>query len=412
MSGSRAAARSPRRLRGVVSSNYGWNRMLFHRCSRSSQVGPLLATASLAIAAAAALPSAAAAEEQPVAVLTVQTLDAFEQADSFSAALRLVIEDQAGWRTAQLDKDYALLVLVNTLGCTDPPDAACEEKIAAELKVERFVWGNMRLEGADVVGDLHFSVRGQPSKAVPFRYPANLKTSGDDTLLGIARSTFVELAGGATKAKLTVKAGTGAGAVLVDGKEVGQLSNGALTIEVEPGSRKITVKVPGFADSEAVVDVEPREVRDVTLSPQEPSESADPQIIIGFVTLGLGAVAAGVGAYGGILALQLNGSEYEPHRKALTGSPKFAESEQGCPAQGNEAFDQQELEDFCSGEKTAELLQSVLYPTAGALGLTGVILLATADWGGPESASARLPVRVVPFVGRDHAFITITTSLD
>lgn len=380
---------------------------------------PIVAACLLGLASLA-LPHRAHAEEYPVAVLTVQTLDAFEQADSFSSALRRVIEDESGWSAAQLDKDYALLVLVSTLGCSDPPDAACEQKIATELKVDRFVWGTMKLEGADVVGDLHFWASGEPSKATNFRYSANLKTAGDDTLIEVARKTFGDLVGGSTKAKVTVTAGNATGAVFVDGKEVGQLTGGKLVIDVEPGSRKITVKVPGFADSEAVIDVAAREAKAVTLTPQPPSDGVDAKIVIGFTALGLGAVAAGFGAYGGISALGLNGTEYDGYRQALTesgpGQP-FPDEEQGCPAEpadpsyvpGGGDFS---LESFCSREATAELLQSVLYPTAGVLGVTGIILLATGDWGGSSETAVNLPVRVTPMVGANHAFISVTGTLE
>src|SRR5688500_13647972 len=73
--------------------------------------------------------------ELPIAVLTVQTLDAFEQADALTTALKRAVEDAPGWSAAKTEKDYALQVLVLSLGCTDPPDAACEERIAQEIKV-------------------------------------------------------------------------------------------------------------------------------------------------------------------------------------------------------------------------------------------------------------------------------------
>ena len=398
---------SARVLRLSHASNYGWTRM--HRT--------FLTACALGLAALA-LPRTALAEEVPVAVLTVQTLDAFEQADSFSSALRRVIEDQAGWSTAQLDKDYALLVLVSTLECSDPPDAACEQKIASELKVDRFVWGNMKLDGGDVVGDLHFWAKGEPSRMTPFRYSANLKTAGDDTLMEVVRKTFLDLVGGQPKAKLTVNAGSSTGTLFVDGKEVGRLVGGVVTIEVDPGSHKITVKIPGYADSEAVLDVGPRENKSVTLTPSPPVASVDVKIVLGFVSLGLGAVAAGAGAYGGISALQLNGDDYDDYRKALTEEgpeDPYPENEQGCPAEpadpgaipkGGDIS----LGSFCAREATAELLQSILYPAAGAFGLTGVILLAMGDWG--EDAATAASLRVTPIVGSNHAFITVTGTLD
>jgi hypothetical protein len=358
-----------------------------------------------------ASPGRASADEWPVAVLTIQTLDAFEQADSFSAALRLAIEDAEGWRTAQLEKDYALLVLVNTLGCTDPPDTACEQKMAAELKVDRLVWGSMKLEGTEVVGDLHLYQANEPGKAVPFRYPANLKTAGDDTLVSIAAKTFVELTGGPPLGTVTVKASVPSGVVLVDGVEVGKIESGRATIQVAPGKRKISVQAPGYTDMEAVIDVTARDSREVSLSANVATPSIDLKIPLGFVSLGLGLGAAAGATWAGITAIQLNGDTTRRDALFLPG-----EDNDGCDGNNTGARDDAnpaDVSDFCSEKSLAETLQVALWPTAGVLGGLGIVLLAMSDWGGGAEVSvASLPFLVVPSVSSNGAFLSVHGSLD
>jgi hypothetical protein len=362
--------------------------------------------ASLGLVAALGLPGRASADEWPVAVLTIQTLDAFEQADSFSAAIRLAVEDAQGWRTAQLEKDYALLVLVNTLGCTDPPDTACEQKMAAELKVDRLVWGSMKLEGTEIVGDLHLYQANEPGKAVPFRYPANLKTAGDDSLVAIAAKTFVELTGGPPVGTVIVKASVPSGVVLVDGVEVGKIESGRATVQVAPGKRKISVQAPGYTDMEAVIDVTARDSREVSLSANVATPSLDLKIPLGFVSLGLGLGAAAGATWAGVTALQLNDDE----RRSLF--PPEDQTEDACSVNDGKDYGDAAGE-FCSEASLAETLQVALWPTAGVLGGLGVVLLAISDWGGDAKQTvASLPFIVVPSVSSNGAFFSVQGSLD
>jgi hypothetical protein len=367
--------------------------------------------AALGLAAAFALPGQASADEWPVAVLTIQTLDAFEQADSFSAALRLAVEDVDGWRAAQLEKDYALLVLVNTLGCTDPPDAACEQKMAAELKVDRLVWGSMKLEGTEVVGDLHLWQANQPGRSVPFRYPANLKTSGDDTLVAIAAKTFLDLVGGPTLGTVVVKANVPSGTVLVDGVEVGKIEEGRATVQVPPGKRKISVQAPGYTDMEAVIDVTARESREVALSANVATASLDAKIPLGFVSLGLGLGAAAGATWAGISAIQLNDDTARRNELFLPG-----EETNGCDGNNTgkrPSADPAAVDEFCSEKSLSETLQVALWPTAGVLGGLGVVLLAVSDWGGDAQESvATLPFIVLPSVSSNGVFVSVQGSLD
>jgi hypothetical protein len=98
----------------------------------------------LTVLFAAGSPTLREAQESklPVAVLSLQTEDAFDQAEALTKALKRVVSETPGW--SHIDNDWAVQVLVLSLECVEPPDAACEEKIAAEIKTDRYLWGTMR----------------------------------------------------------------------------------------------------------------------------------------------------------------------------------------------------------------------------------------------------------------------------
>ncbi len=376
------------------------------------------------LVATAAVPSFAFADdgELPVAVLTIQTLDAFEQADALTNAMKRAIEDAPGWSTAQLEKDYALLVLSNSLGCADPPDAACEEKIAAEIKVDRFLWGQLKKDGADVTGDLHLWIKGKGGKYVPFRYSANLTTSADETLIEIARVKFAELAGGPPGGKLRLMAGNLNGEVTVDGQPAGKMTAGVAIVELTPGPHKIKVVSPGYETMEASVDLKPREEKNLKLTPVVEEQGPDIQKILGVTALGVGAIAAGVATYAGVRVLQLN-SELEPYRSGADPDWVFVEGQDGCISEGNypnialaegqtNANDEKltQIQDICNEGKTFQTMTLGLWPVAGAFAGTGIILLATADWSGGSPKEAKLPFLVWPSFGPGGGFVSVASS--
>jgi hypothetical protein len=360
-----------------------------------------------------AVPAVAHAQdgELPVAVLTIQTLDAFEQADALSLALKRAVEDAEGWSTAKTSKDYALQVLVPSLGCVDPPDAACEEKIAQEIKVDRFVWGTMKKEGNDVVGDLHFWIKGKGSTATTFRYSSNLTVAVDEALAGIAKAKFLELAGGTPGARVIVRVGNYQGTVKVDGAPAGTLKDGVATLEVSAGPHVITVEIPGLAEAETKIDVKPREAREVTLTPTPLEESAPPyQKIFGFTLLGLGAVSAGVGAYGGVRSLQLSSEIEEKYKQDIPNGKQACEPGPNGDYPNAQGQSSGEIIKLCQDGDTVEMIHFVAFPIAGALGVTGIVLLATADWSGgsTDQEQAELPVEVVPRFGPLGGDVSLT----
>lgn len=340
--------------------------------------------------------------ELPVAVLTIQTLDSFEQADALTLALKRAVEDAPGWSTAKTPKDYALQVLVPSLGCVDPPDAACEAKIAEEIKVDRFVWGTMKKDGTDVAGELHFWMRDKGSTKTTYRYSSNLTVAVDEALAGIARSKFEELAGGPATGKITVRAGNHDGTVTVDGKPAGTLKGGVATLDLPPGPHTIGIEVAGYDPTSTRVEVNAREAKEVTLSPTAKGEEGPPyQKIFGFTLLGLGAVGAGVGAYGGVRSLQLKSELEDNYLNDVAGDKQACEAGPNGDYPNAQGASASKIIKICQDGDTFETMHFVAFPVAGALGVVGIVLLATADWSGGEASAeaGKAPVEVTPNFG-------------
>ncbi|MFO0551514.1 MAG: PEGA domain-containing protein [Polyangiaceae bacterium] len=340
-------------------------------------------------------------------MLTIQTLDAFDQAEALSAALRRIVEEAPGWSYQVLDQEYALLVLTASLACDDKPDAACEEKIAEEIHVDRYIWGTMEKDGSEVVGELHLWTRGQGSKMAKFRYSDNLTTSADETLLEIARQKFAEIGGGPPESKLTIQAGKVSGKVFLDGKEAGELKDGVASLSVTPGPHKIRIEAPGYQTMEGSVEIRPRQEGSLTLTPSFAEAGPDVQKILGGTAIGLAVAAAGVGVFGGVRVLMVN-SDLDVYKNNTPGNSKPVFEGDGCERSDNGAYpnmiggteeERAYAMSLCDDGALAQTLQFVFWPISAAFGVAGTVLLATADWSDKKSQAASLPFVIIPSVG-------------
>jgi hypothetical protein len=392
--------------------------------SRASRIGALSVSALLSIATLSA--RGHAAEEKPAAVLTIQTLDAFENADSFTSALKRALEEAPGWTVAKTDKDYALQVLTISLDCADPPDAVCEQKIGDEIIQDHFLWGRMAKEGDDVTGELHLWSRGKGSTTTKFRYSANVKDAADETLLAQARKHVEELVGAPPGGTVKLRVGAISGTVKLDGEAVGRLIGGRTTIQVPPGAHRITVEAEGYNPMEAQIDMKPLETREVSLVPTVIEPGPDAQKIVGFTLMGLGVVAAGAGV-GVMIKTQLINDEFVAAKEnpsgllVINGTPEDGSIDLCKPGDGSdpypnfdsvgEAQKTQYYEGLCDTGRTMQTLQLVLFPLAGVLAGTGAVLLGTADWsGGDGKESAGLPFRIDPSFGPGGADVRVTVK--
>jgi hypothetical protein len=380
--------------------------MRFSACALAWPIEWRVAALAFSGLVAACLPRAARAEgERPVAILPVQTTDAFDQADGLTAALKRAVVQTPGLTLAE-GEFPRVDVLIMSLQCGDPdnppekPDAACEEKIADQLKQDRFVWADLTKEGANVKGELHFYQRGRPTGTAPLDYTANLTGGADDTLIQLAKAALATAGGGAPKVRLRITAGIETGDAFADGEPLGKLLVGRGDFEAPAGHHKIVVKLPDGREMSSEVDVSPDGDTVLTLTPPPPpSKPLDPKIPTGFVFIGAGLAFAGGGLYGSI-AVQSDQTKFDSRYKSII--PK---GEDGCVKPPRD-----DLQELCDQAAQHKLFQEVFYPIGGALALTGVVLLGVSDWGDkakPKNAAHEWHLE--PVVGPTAGYLSVDT---
>jgi hypothetical protein len=195
-------------------------------------------------------------------------------------------------------------MLTAALRCNKVPDAVCLEKIAAQVKVDRFIWGVMqKAPGNQVKAEVHLYEKGKPDSVVRETYAENLRDQNDDTLRGIAKKMFERLVG-ASAGTLTVKAGSTGGTVVIDGQKRGSLKGGELTMELPVGGHRVDVHVAGYLPATEDVNVMLGKDTRVTVNlvreespPERPETSFPTRKVIGGALITVGAILAGVAIY-------------------------------------------------------------------------------------------------------------------
>jgi hypothetical protein len=346
--------------------------------------GPAAALLACSAALCAAPPgTASAAESLPVAVVSIQTDDALDQAEALTTALKQTLRNTPGWSVQE--GDWALEVLTVSLECAEPPDAACETKMADHLKAERLLWGTLgRKDGATVTGELHLWTRGQGSKDTAVTYSSNLTEANDESLRRVASEALEALTGGAPDGKVVLRVGTVDGQVLEGGRPIGRIVGGQATFTLPAGRHALTVRGSGTTDLEAFVDVKPLGTTEMTLQPEAPASGPDWQKIAGFGAIGLGVGFAVVGVVASARIGALD-DQLDPAREQVPSNQNVCDVVDRVGPE-NDAF--AGAIQACDEAGTYEALQMIMYPLAAVSVGTGVVLLTTADWSGdPESAA-------------------------
>lgn len=355
--------------------------------------------ASLLVATASSEGAEPGPDTAPINVIAVQTSSADSQAEALTRALRNAVRNLPGWSLSE--GDYSLEVLTIDLKCGDRPDDACQNRIGAQIKADRYIWGILEKKGPNVQGEVNLWVRGKGSTRVPISYSANLTEAGDDALMQIANDAIAKLTGGLPTGALHLKASAAAGQLLVDGQPAGDFTGGEGTFAVPIGSHTITVKARGYADGVAHASVKlgatPTELKVNLLPLEAPPLDVNWRRIGGFTTLGLGVAAGAVGVASSLRVSALN-REYNAkdtgilyqYRLKYPNDPNVC-SHVDDDAKGSDttlkslALASQKP---CSDAKLSEVLQFVFYPVA-ALGVgLGAYLIATSSSDTKKPAAA------------------------
>ena len=329
----------------------------------------------------------------PIHVISVQTLDADDQAEALTKALRQAVRSMPGW--SQAEGDYSLEVLSLSLKCPDPPDAGCQSRIADQIRADRYVWGTLsKAKGGKVVGELSFWVRGKGTTSYKLDYSANLTEAQEESLKKVAMDAIMKLTDGPPKGEVKVSAGGIAGQVFVDGQPLGALTGGQGTFFVPSGKHELIVKAPGYADMVSEVTVKPTSPTDVTVVPVAVGEKKPTnwRRIGGFAALGAGVGFGAVGVVGTAQVRSLNSdATYTGFRQRYATTvnvcdvangpePSTIHAIGGGPMNLNDlTVDEKKTvkDTYCGPGNTAELLQLVFYPLAAVAAGAGVFLIAT-----------------------------------
>ncbi len=346
----------------------------------------------------------------PVQVLALVSDDAFEHAQALTVALKRVVTRSDGWTLGS--GDYSLEVMTAAMNCPDPPDAACLKKIEAKVGVDRFVWGSVKKQGAEIGAQLHLWQKGATKSESKMKYSANLNDASDEALMTIAESAFYELVGD-EPGIVVVVAGSASGEVMVDGEAAGTLTDGRAELLLKRGKHEIRVKAEGFEDSTGTVTVKPAGRTELTVQPvplegtaasaaagdhgtAKPGGKTSTRKLLGYAGIGVGGALIVGGFYSMLKVSSIQNDEaFDAYRRGFPAGVDVCDSaDSGKLSEVPSAASPAEASDQCSSARTFGTLQWVFFPVGLVAAGAGTYLLVTDD---PKKEQARLVV--VPSVG-------------
>lgn len=359
--------------------------------------------ASTSLVSAAAFADDPGPDVAPVAVLAIQTTDAYDQAEALTQALAYVIRNAPGYSLSE--GSHSLEVIALNLDCGMPPDAACQTKIADEIEEDRYLWGTLEKKGPNVHGTLNYWVRGKGTKSTELSYSANLTESADGALRGVARNAAYEITGGPPPAEVKIVAGNINAEVYVNDELIGTLQGGRGSFKLPAGTLEIVLKAEGYEELTTTVEAQAGGSVEVALSPVAEQEGGGIEFrkVGGFIGLGMGAAFGVIGLVSHIQVFNDREDEsWQAFREQYPGKEDVcAEARAGTVTTNPQpsAMTREEAIDLCDRAETFELMQAIFYPLAAVSAGFGIYLLGTADWGGDGAESEQGDVTLRPRVG-------------
>lgn len=347
----------------------------------------------------------------PVAVLAFDSEQAEEQADALTSAMKARIRATHGYTLVETNQSLGMLTAA--LRCPSRPTPECQQKIAEQIKQERYVWGVVTPAGAGQVNaEVHLYQRGKPDAVVQERYADNLKDGNDDALRKIAQRIIDRLSGSAL-AVLVVKAGNVDGEVVVDGDKRFPLKNGSARIELSPDSHAVEVAAPGVPASKrnVLLAVGKETVVDLTPSPQtggppaaeEPKSAFPTRKVIGgaLLVVGVGAEIFAFERYSKWKSLKDEVNDPKLTDGLITNGQKVPACDAQAPPGGGTT------EQVCkkSDEANTVGITGIVAGSVGGLLLLGgayLVIFGNDEKEGTKTAKVRA-TRVSPWVGQGTA---------
>lgn len=214
----------------------------------------LLASILVVVAPRLAFADASSAHTVPVAVLSFDSDDAEEQADALTGALRSRVRASQGW--SLIESSQSLGMLTAALRCPQRPiPADCEQRIAEQLKTERYIFGwvtKSKDQANSVTAEVHLYQKSKQDTVIKETYADNLKDQNDDTLRKLAQRLLDKI-GQSVVGAIVVKMGTENGEVVVDGDKRVPMQNGVARLELAPGGHSVELDANGQTTAKRTV---------------------------------------------------------------------------------------------------------------------------------------------------------------
>ncbi len=363
-----------------------------------------------------------------IEVLKFASTDAVEEASALTDAFRHALIGTPG--LADSGKSDALETEALTVGCDDPMDDKCAPKIAADIKVDRFLFGTVKKSKTTPVkltATVKYYAQGAVRTVVK-TYDAGpiAKDGASPELKKIASEILLQLTGGPMKAKVDVTlTGPGSGEsgdLYEGGQRIGRVEAGKGSIDLAIGTHAVELRIPGYATATSTVEVTPAGAS-LSLNPiRLAGGRPDWQLYGGIGAIGVGVAFVVVGiATSASLRNQQNDAQFTDYRKRFPSSVKdvCSEAKSGLEQPGSTAVPSggQPLSGYvsnlCGSISTKETLQYVWYGL-GAIAIGGgTYLVATDKKQEDQPKTAKEPavrVQVAPSFGPGYGSLTLTGS--
>ncbi len=336
----------------------------------------------------------------PVHVVNLDSDDATEdQAEGLTAALKSRLRATSGWQLAEVND--SLSMLIPALKCPPKPDAACLQRIADQLKTDRFFWGTVAKGPTphQVTADLHLWVRGRPEQSAKESYSDNLKDPNDEALRKVSASLFERLTGDTTEGSVTIHSAVTNAQVFVDGAQRGVLDRGALTLSLPGGTHHVELRAQGYAAAGQQLNVITGSDSSVTLELAKTAASGQPEPpgkpvrvvrVLGFSAIGAGVVVGAIGVIEGVRFIGLQSDNQNDAAKYPTSVTDF------CSDATKQKLGTSAPCDTRTAAEDARSMEFILLGTGAALIATGAVLLVFDRPAQEKSATA---LRVTPSFG-------------
>ena len=340
----------------------------------------------------------------PVAVLAFDSEDSEEQADALTSALRSRIRAAQGW--SLIETTQSLGMMTAAFKCPTRPTPECQQKIAEQIKAERYIFGFVTKGPASgqVTAEIHLYQRAKNDTVLKEAYADNLKDGNDDSLRKIA-ARIVDRLGGSAVGVIVVKSSEPSGDVVVDGEKHVPLDKGTARIELSAGGHSVEVaSANGGTSKRNIIVTAGRETvvefsgAPTTEPPKEAAKSSTLKIV-GGVTMGAGAVLGAIAVIELVrfLDLQSQGDD----RAAQLDKNNKDDGAKPC-----REYDQK-CRDIDGSSKAASGLAIGLGAGAAVAIGVGAYIFFTDPGSGEKTATTKPRTRLVPSIGAGSGSLTV-----